>query len=249
VEYHFVYKQLTADAILEQRRERAASAAEKLIENASGSARTEGLTAVVRSTGSGRITRALMRNADNGDEDNQIYSSIGNHVSIKNDNEGEDESNITKYKEMKSVPISKRLMAKRSHIHGWGLFTKIDIFKNSMIIEYMGEVVNQAIADRREAEYELSGTGSCYMFRIDKHRIVDATSVGCMARFMNHCCGPNAYAKVVAVDKNGQEPKIIVFAARDVAAGEEITYDYKFPVEDGSLRCTCGALNCIGRMN
>ena len=32
-------------------------------------------------------------------------------------------------------------------------------------------------------------------------------------------------------------------------SGEEITYDYKFPVEDGSLRCTCGAPNCIGRMN
>jgi len=70
------------------------------------------------------------------------------------------------------------------------------------------------------------------------------------ARFMNHCCKPNAYAKVITVDTDlGVEKKIVVFANRKISAGEEITYDYKFPVEDGSLKCTCGAPNCIGRMN
>ena len=51
------------------------------------------------------------------------------------------------------------------------------------------------------------------------------------------------------MDSQGLDKKIVVFANRDIAAGEEVTYDYKFPVEDGSLRCTCGAPNCIGRMN
>ena len=67
---------------------------------------------------------------------------------------------------------------------------------------------------------------------------------------MNHCCAANAYAKVVTVNTNlGLEKKIVVFANQDIQVGQEITYDYKFPVEDGSLRCTCGAPNCIGRMN
>ena len=67
---------------------------------------------------------------------------------------------------------------------------------------------------------------------------------------MNHCCAANAYAKVVTVNTNqGLEQKIVVFANQDIQVGAEITYDYKFPVEDGSLRCTCGAPNCIGRMN
>jgi SET domain-containing protein len=68
---------------------------------------------------------------------------------------------------------------------------------------------------------------------------------------MNHCCKSNAYAKVITVDTElgGPDRKIVVFANRDISAGEEITYDYKFPVEDGSLKCTCGAPNCIGRMN
>jgi [histone H3]-lysine4 N-trimethyltransferase SETD1 len=57
-------------------------------------------------------------------------------------------------------------------------------------------------------------------------RIIDATKIGCMARFMNHSCQPNAYAKIMSVDADGggQEKKIIVFANRDIATGEEITY-------------------------
>lgn len=31
--------------------------------------------------------------------------------------------------------------------------------------------------------------------------------------------------------------------------GEEITYDYKFPIEDKKLRCYCGASRCKGSMN
>lgn len=152
---------------------------------------------------------------------------------------------------MKIVPIEQRLTPKRSHIHGWGLFTKVDLPKDSMIVEYMGEVIRKSVADAREKAYEISGEGSCYMFRLDLQRIVDATKIGCMARFMNHCCQPNAYAKVIVVDtdQGRQENKIMIFSVKDIKAGEEITYDYKFPVEDGSLKCTCGAPNCIGRMN
>ena len=154
------------------------------------------------------------------------------------------------YREMRAVPIEQRLVPKRSHIHGWGLFTKTDLPKDSMIVEYMGEIIRQSVADQREKAYEVSGEGSCYMFRLDMQRIVDATQIGCMARFMNHCCQPNAYAKIITVDSDtGPDKKIMIFALADIKAGEEITYDYKFQVEDGSLKCTCGAPNCIGRMN
>ena len=225
---------------------RVAKAAEKALQNASGCARTEGFLAVRKSGGSGRITRALVKKADtNGDTISKI--------SRKNEDDRLDLDNFSfqsKYKDLKSIPMEDSLIVKRSHIHGWGLFTKVDISKNSMVVEYMGETIRQCVADKREREYERTGIGSCYMFRLDLLRIVDATTIGCMARFMNHCCQPNAYAKVINVDNGcGLEKKIVIFAKRDIAAYEEITYDYKFPVEDGSLRCTCGAPNCIGRMN
>ena len=118
----------------------------------------------------------------------------------------------------------------------------------------------------REAVYEQEGVGSCYLFRLDKDEIVDATRTGGMARFMNHCCEPNAYAGIVTIP-NTVDPTfcreansavstdphvgkhIVIFAGRDIQEGEEITYDYKFPIEDTKLRCYCGAPKCQGSMN
>mmetsp|Transcript_19405 Transcript_19405/g.48327 ORF Transcript_19405/g.48327 Transcript_19405/m.48327 type:complete len:1968 (+) Transcript_19405:387-6290(+) len=251
-QYLFCYLQPSVDSIMDLQRRRAALAAEKKLENASGCARTEGIGAVTRSGGSDRITRALVRNAEN-EENADVGAQSVNAGGKKRDMEKvkADRSKIQRmYRGMKAIPIEQRLAPKRSHIHGWGLFTKVDLPKDSMIVEYMGEVIRKSVADAREKAYEISGEGSCYMFRLDLNKIVDATKIGCMARFMNHCCQPNAYAKVIAVDTDyGQENKIVIFSNIDIKAGEEITYDYKFPVEDGSLKCTCGAPNCIGRLN
>ena len=52
--------------------------------------------------------------------------------------------------------------------------------------------------------------------------IVDATMIGCMARFMNHCCQTNAHTKVINVDTDqGPDKKIVVFANGDIDASEE----------------------------
>lgn len=270
--YQFCFVQPSIEQVKDLQRKRAAAKAERALENNSGCARTEGMQAVDRSGGSGRITRALVRKADEDNEPGSLSNS-GDEAKAKVDR---NLINI-KYKRMKAIPIEQRLVARRSHIHGWGLFSKMDVAKDQPIVEYMGEVIRQPIADIREKAYEVSGEGSCYMFRLDMQRIVDATKTGCLARFMNHSCQPNAYAKIVLVDTDaGQDKKIVVFANRDISSGEEITYgtwsveafpcrvnndqpttfltvnsfiDYKFPVEDGSLKCTCGAANCIGRLN
>lgn len=39
---------------------------------------------------------------------------------------------------------------------------------------------------------------------------------------------------------DGQK-KIIIFAKHDIEEGEELTYDYKFPIEDDKIPCLCGA--------
>jgi histone-lysine N-methyltransferase SETD1 len=204
--------------IRDLQRKRAATKAEQATYSNSGCARTEGIKAVVRSGGSGRITRALVRSAE--DDTSTTVTKKGDEKIVA------DRSLVqVKYRKMKSVPIEQRLVARRSHIHGWGLFTKTDIAKHDPVAEYMGEIIRQRVADKREKAYELSGEGSCFMFRLDMNRIIDATKIGCMARFMNHSCQPNAYAKILSIDTDmGQERKIVVFANRDIASGEEITY-------------------------
>lgn len=204
--------------IRDLQRKRAATKAEQATYSNTGCARTEGMKAVVRSGGSGRITRALVRSAA---EDDTITV-----TTKKDDKLVSDRSSVQlKYRRMKSIPIEQRLVARRSHIHGWGLFTKTEVLKYDPIVEYMGEIIRQRVADKRETAYELSGEGSCFMFRLDMNRIIDATKIGCMARFMNHSCQPNAYAQILSVDTElGQERKIVVFANRNIASGEEITY-------------------------
>ena len=71
-----------------------------------------------------------------------------------------------------------------------------------MVIEYVGEVVRQAIADDREKRYERLGIGSSYLFRVDSDTIIDATKYGNLARFINHCCDVSILRVVKSSDSD-----------------------------------------------
>jgi SET domain len=137
----------------------------------------------------------------------------------------------------------------RSGIHAWGVYADADITAGDMIVEYRGELIENAMAEKREKEYEAAKIGSDYMFRLDKDTVCDATKVGNVARFINASCDPNCYTKIITV---GSDKRIVIYAKRDISAGQELCYDYKFPLEyDESKRipCHCGARNCRGFMN
>uniref|UniRef100_A0A087XLY9 [histone H3]-lysine(4) N-methyltransferase n=1 Tax=Poecilia formosa TaxID=48698 RepID=A0A087XLY9_POEFO len=135
----------------------------------------------------------------------------------------------------------------RSAIHGRGLFCKRNIEAGEMVIEYAGIVIRSVLTDKREKYYDGKGIG-CYMFRIDDFDVVDATMHGNAARFINHSCEPNCYSRVINVEGRKH---IVIFALRKIYRGEELTYDYKFPIEDASnkLNCNCGARRCRRFLN
>lgn len=135
----------------------------------------------------------------------------------------------------------------RSRIQGLGLFAAKDTEKHTMVIEYIGDLIRNEVANRREVIYEEQNRG-VYMFRIDNDVVVDATMAGGPARYINHSCNPNCVAEVVAFDR---ESKIIIITNRKLARGEELTYDYKFDFEDEQhkIPCCCGAPNCRKWMN
>ncbi|XP_064651585.1 uncharacterized protein LOC135502566 [Lineus longissimus] len=133
----------------------------------------------------------------------------------------------------------------RSLIHGRGLYCKRAIDAGEMVIEYAGEVIRSVMTDKREKYYESKGIG-CYMFRIDDYDVVDATMHGNAARFINHSCDPNCYSKVIQVEG---KKHIVIFAMRAIQRGEELTYDYKFPIEDVKIPCTCGSRKCRRYLN
>uniref|UniRef100_A0A6F9DG44 [histone H3]-lysine(4) N-methyltransferase n=1 Tax=Phallusia mammillata TaxID=59560 RepID=A0A6F9DG44_9ASCI len=135
----------------------------------------------------------------------------------------------------------------RSSIHGRGLFCKRDVAAGEMVMEYTGEVIRRELTDKREKFYESKSIG-CYMFRMDDLYVVDATMRGSSARFINHSCEPNCYSRIVQVEG---KKHIVIFALRKIYRGEELTYDYKFPIEDDThkISCNCGSRLCRKYMN
>jgi hypothetical protein len=59
--------------------------------------------------------------------------------------------------------------------------------------------------------------------------------------FTNHSCDPNTGIRLT-------DRGMLILALRDIAAHEELTYDYSTYLNNPyeSLRCLCGAANCRG---
>ncbi|KAK6939163.1 SET domain [Dillenia turbinata] len=159
-----------------------------------------------------------------------------NRVKLRNLLAAADGADLLKATQLKAR--KKRLRFQRSKIHDWGLVALEPIEAEDFVIEYVGELIRPRISDIRERQYEKMGIGSSYLFRLDDGYVVDATKRGGIARFINHSCEPNCYTKVISVE--GQK-KIFIYAKRYIAAGEEITYNYKFPLEEKKIPCNCGS--------
>jgi histone-lysine N-methyltransferase SETD1 len=137
----------------------------------------------------------------------------------------------------------------RSGIHAWGVFADQEIREGELLVEYRGEIIGNAMAEKREKEYEQAKIGSDYMFRIDGNSVCDATKQGNVARFINASCDPNRYTQIISISNT---KRIVIYAKKDIQAGEELCYDYKFPLEydeEKRIPCHCSAKDCRGFMN
>jgi hypothetical protein len=85
-------------------------------------------------------------------------------------------------------------------------------------------------------------SGNPFIFSIDEEHDLDGSVAENLARFINHSCAPNC-------DAEDHEGRIWVVARRDIAVGEELTYNYNFDLEDyPDNPCHCGAPACLGYM-
>ena len=112
----------------------------------------------------------------------------------------------------------------------------------------MGETVGRVGGDQREQAYERSGMGSTYLFAVGQDTIIDATRKGTIARYANHSCDPSCESRIV---ETGGERRVVLYSKRRIEVGEELTYDYKLPYEEGEDRipCRCGTKVCRGFLN
>ena len=120
----------------------------------------------------------------------------------------------------RSSPRNKWLVLRRSGIHGRGVYARVDIAKGTRLIEYTGEHISNAEADRRY-EDEKMRRHHTFLFILNSRTCIDAAAGGNISRYINHSCDPNCEAII-----EGQH--IWIDAIRDIRAGEELAYDYEY---------------------
>ncbi|XP_063975410.1 histone-lysine N-methyltransferase NSD2 isoform X2 [Diachasmimorpha longicaudata] len=127
---------------------------------------------------------------------------------------------------------------------GWGLKTLEAIKSGQFVIEYVGEVIDEAEYKRRLHRKKELRNENYYFLTIDNYRTIDAEPKGNLSRFMNHSCQPNCETQKWTV--NG-DTRIGLFALKDIEKGEELTFNYNLATEGETKKpCLCGASNCSG---
>ena len=128
------------------------------------------------------------------------------------------------------------LIVRSSSLHGAGVYTTTPIKKRTRILEYTGPRM-----PREESEGMYADSEVTYLFTMeDEKTIIDGFG---MAAFVNHSCDPNCVSDQI-------DGRIWIIALRDIAANEELTYDYcLWDAEPGEeAPCYCEAKNCRGTM-
>lgn len=127
------------------------------------------------------------------------------------------------------------LIIRSSAIHAAGCYTTTPIKKGRRVLEYTGPRISKEEADAR-----YGGSPVTYLFGIgDGTKVIDGYG---MAMFLNHSCAPNCET----YEARGH---VWIKSIRDIATGEELTYDYNlYDGDEGEAICNCGAPSCRGSM-
>ena len=149
----------------------------------------------------------------------------------------------------------RRIQTRRSGVHGKGVFAVQDIAEGEVLVEYTGEVIGWQEAQDRHPHDPLQPNHTFY-FHVDEDHVIDAKFGGNSSRWINHSCNPNCEA-VQTEDAKGRQhkDKVHIHALRDIAAGEELSYNYGIVLAEAHTpalkklwACHCGSTRCTGTL-
>ena len=130
--------------------------------------------------------------------------------------------------------FSPKTEKRASEIEGRGLFAREAIRKGEVVVVKGGYVMTRERRDevgRRLGPAEIQVTEDLFI-----GPVAEAEREGGMMH-LNHSCEPNL----------GVQGQIAFVAMRDIAADEELTFDYAMTDdEDYEMECNCGAPSCRG---
>jgi len=134
---------------------------------------------------------------------------------------------------------------RKSKIQGRGAFSTRRLRAGQRIIEYIGDRITNAEADRRYDEERMSRHHT-FLFTLDGDTVIDGKARSNEARFINHSCDPNCEAVI-------EDEQIWIYALKNIQPGVELAYDYQYErtgENDDELEkfyvCRCGSPKCRG---
>ncbi len=119
-----------------------------------------------------------------------------------------------------------KLYIRQSDQHGQGVFASMPIASGEAIIVFTGPLLHRSEVDF--GDYHLQIGEELYL-----------GPSGSADDYINHSCHPNS----------GFRDGLTLYALRDIAAGEEITWDYSTAIDEEDFPgfpCACGAPGCRG---
>ena len=135
-----------------------------------------------------------------------------------------------------------KLQVFRTNSRGWALKVMEDVQENTILIEYLGEVLNSEEVMNRMSKYKVND--DFYFASLDGGLMLDAKTMGSVARFANHSCNPNSTLEKWIVQG---EPRIALVSQKPLSKGTEVTYNYQY-FDDGldlpRQPCYCGSPKC-----
>lgn len=112
----------------------------------------------------------------------------------------------------------RRVIVRRSPVHGRGVFARCALSAGERIIEYEGEVIGWRTAASR---YQKHGAlGHTYFFGLSDGRVIDGGRRGNSARWLNHACEPNCEAIEMG-------ERVFIHAIAPIGEGQELFLDYR----------------------
>jgi SET domain-containing protein len=127
------------------------------------------------------------------------------------------------------MPPLPGLQVVHSRIHGYGVVANRPFVAGEVIADVDGVALR--LEEVVDDEYCLWVTDELYFDMVDQ------------TRWINHSCSPNGEVQTDVDDHGNVSARIV--ALRDIAPGEEISYDYEFAVEF-AIPCHCASPQCRG---
>lgn len=142
---------------------------------------------------------------------------------------------------------SRRIVVRRSGVHGKGVFAAVPIKAGERVVEYKGERISWKEALRRHP-HDPDDPNHTFYFALEEGGVIDGKINGNSARWINHSCAPNCEAEEVG-------GRVYIHALRDIDEQEELFYDYGLVIDARLTKklkreyaCHCGAATCRGTL-